>query len=93
MELRASMELGGGRGGQLGEDDSPFIVIEQIQPLSTNSACDKRYYHARQVVLPHGSPVLLLARQELDQPVARAVEPLERYYHTPLQYYRKAGLV
>ena len=44
MELRASMELGDGRGGQLGEEDTPFIVEEQIQPLSTNSARDVWYY-------------------------------------------------
>ena len=44
MELRATMELGDERGSQLGEEDSPFIVKEQIQPLSTNSACDTRYY-------------------------------------------------
>ena len=44
MELGATMELRDGRGSQLGEEDSLYIVEEQIQPLSTNSACDKRYY-------------------------------------------------
>ena len=44
MELGATMELGGGRGGQLDEEDTPYIVEEQIQPLSTNSACAMRYY-------------------------------------------------
>ena len=75
MELRATMELRDGRGSQLGEEDSPFIVIEQIQPLSTNSACEERYYHTRQAVLPQGpavlprgSVVLPLSRQELDEP-------------------------
>lgn len=50
-------------------------MIEQIQLLSTNSACEELYYRTRQavlpqgtVILPHGSAVLLLARQELDQP-------------------------
>ena len=38
------MELGGGRGSQLEEEDTPYIVEEQIQPLSTNSACAARYY-------------------------------------------------
>ena len=44
MELGATMEHGGGRGSQLEEEDTPYIVEEQIQPLSTNSACDARYY-------------------------------------------------
>ena len=44
MELGATMELGGGRDGQLEEEDTPYIVEEQIQPLSTNSACAARYY-------------------------------------------------
>ena len=78
MELRATMELRDGRGGQLGEEDTPYIVERQIQPLSTYSACDLRYYRSRQAVLP-------LARQELDQPccveaessiTARVVLPL-----------------
>ena len=44
MELGATMELGGGRDSQLEEEDTPYIVEEQIQPLSTNSACATRYY-------------------------------------------------
>ena len=44
MELGATMELWGKEVGQLGEEDSPYIVQEQIQPLSTNSARDERYY-------------------------------------------------
>ena len=74
MELRATMELGGGRGSQLGEEDSPYMVIEQIQPVSTYSARDKRYYRTQQAVLPHeptvlpqGPAVLPRPRQELAQ--------------------------
>ena len=52
------MELGGGRGGQLEEEDTPYIVEEQIQPLSTNSACDARYYRTGDAVLPLGHTVL-----------------------------------
>ena len=58
MELRATMELGGGRGGQLEEEDTPYIVEEQIQPLSTNSACDARYYRTGDTVLPLGHTIL-----------------------------------
>ena len=53
------MELGDGRGGQLEEEDTPFIVEEQIQPLSTNLARDTRYYRNNQAVLPHVPAVLL----------------------------------
>ena len=35
MELRATMELGDGRGGQLGKEEPPYIVKGQIQPLHT----------------------------------------------------------
>ena len=69
MELRAIMKLGDGKGSQLGEEDSPYIVIGQIQPLSTYSARDMRYYHTRHVVLPQG-PTLL--------PQSIAVLPLAR---------------
>ena len=69
------MELRDGRGSQLGEEDSPFIVVGQIQPLSTYSARDVRYYRTGHAVLPQGpavlprgAAVLPLARQELDQP-------------------------
>ena len=44
MELRATMELGDGRGRQLGEEDSSYIEIGQIQPLPIYSASDMRYY-------------------------------------------------
>ena len=70
MEIGATMELGDGRGSQLGEEDTPYIVEEQIQPLSTNSACEAWYYHAGDAVLPqghtvlpHGTTVLRLAQQ------------------------------
>ena len=52
MELGATIELRGGRGSQLEVGDTPFIVIGQIQPLSTYSARDLRYYRTRHVVLP-----------------------------------------
>ena len=58
MELGATVELEGERGGQLEEEDTPYIVEEQIQPLSTNSACAARYYHTRGAVLPQGHAVL-----------------------------------
>ena len=81
MELRATIGLGGGRGGQLGEEDSPFIVKEQIQLLSTYSARDERYYRTQQAVLPHepmvlpqGPVILSLARQELTQAYGKEAE-------------------
>ena len=81
MELRATMELGGGRGSQLGEEDSPFIVNEQIQPLSTYSIRDERYYRTQQAVLPHeptvlpqGPAVLPLVRQKLGQICGKEAE-------------------
>ena len=52
------MELGDGRGSQLGEEDTPYIVEEQIQLLSTTSACEARYYRAGDAVLPRGHTVL-----------------------------------
>ena len=58
MEIGATMELGDGRGSQLGEEDTPYIVEEQIQPLSTNPACIAWYYHVRAAVLPQGHAVL-----------------------------------
>ena len=58
MELGETMELGDRRDSQLGEEDSPFIVEEQIQPLSTNSAYNARYYHTEDVVLSPGPAVL-----------------------------------
>ena len=69
MELRATMELGDGRGSQLEEEDTPYIVEGQIQPLSTYSARDERYYRTQQVVLPHEPMVL---------PQGPAVLPLSR---------------
>ena len=77
------MELGDGRGGQLGEEDSPYIVQEQIQPLSTNSACEELYYRTRQavllqeiVVLPQGIAVLPLGGVVLPRPWQRPEEAL-----------------
>ena len=58
MELGATMELGDGRGGQLGEEDSPYIVGGQFQPLSINSAYDAWYYRNGDAVLPPGPAVL-----------------------------------
>ena len=58
MELGATMELRGGRGSQLEVVDTPFIVKEKIQPLSTCPACDVRYYRSRGAVLPQGPAVL-----------------------------------
>ena len=58
MELGATMELGDGRGSQLEEEVSPYIVIGQIQPLSTYSARDLWYYRSKQAVLPQGLTVL-----------------------------------
>ena len=80
------MELGDGRGGQLGEEDAPYIVEEQIQPLSTNGT---RYYRSAPRYYRTSS-------RNQNNPEAvrqRAVEPLARYYRSPLRYYRKAGLV
>ena len=99
MELGATKELGDGRGGQLGEEDTPYIVQEQIQPLSTNSACVAWYYRAGDAVLPQGHTVLpqyyrpCSRNQSIpDAMKQRAVEPLARYYCSPLLYYRKAGI-
>ena len=69
MELGATMELRDGRGSQLEVGDAPFIVMEKIQPLSTCSACDMRYYPSRGTVLPQGHAVLpwrttVLSRQQ-----------------------------
>ena len=58
MELGATMELRDGIGGQLGGEDTPYIVEEQIQPLSTNPACIAWYYHVRAAVLPQRHAVL-----------------------------------
>ena len=44
MEPGATMELRGGRGSELEVEDTPYIVVEKIQPLSTCSARDTRYY-------------------------------------------------
>ena len=59
MELGATMELRDGRGGQLEVGDTPFIVKEKIQPLSTCPACDMRYYRSWSAVLLQGARVLL----------------------------------
>ena len=44
MELGATMELRVGRDSQLKEEDTPFIAVDIIQPLSTYPARDMRYY-------------------------------------------------
>ena len=51
MELGETMELGDGRGSQLGEEDTPYIVEEQIQPLPPTQPAqrgtttpERRYY-------------------------------------------------
>ena len=69
MDLGATMELGDGRGGQLEEEDTLFIVMGQFQLLPTNLARDPRYYHTTGAVLPHGPAVL---------PRRTAVLPLPR---------------
>ena len=89
------MELGGGRGGQLEEEDTPYIVEEQIQPLSTNAACAARYYRRGTTTAgPRGTTAhaaeTRTAKNALKQ---RAVVLLARYYRSPLRYYRKAGAV
>ena len=56
------MELGeeevGERGSQLEVEDTPYIVVDKIQPLSTCSACDTRYYRSKGAVLPRRRAVL-----------------------------------
>jgi len=52
------MELRGGRGSQLEVEDIPYIVGEKIQPLSTSSARDSRYYRSKGAVLPRRRAVL-----------------------------------
>ena len=53
MELRASMELGDGRGGQLGEEDSPYIVMDKSnwyplnQPVTYGIAAPDRLYYRK----------------------------------------------
>ena len=93
MELRATMELGDGRGSQLGEEDSPFIVKEQIQPLSTNSACDMRFSRGTPTKHCGTTAGTVGAKTSPDALRQGAVEPLARYYRAPLRYYRKAGIV
>ena len=62
MELGATMELGDGRGSQLGEEDTPFIVKGQFQPLPTTqpvtrgtTAPQERYYRT-DLRYYHGGP-------------------------------------
>ena len=66
MELGATMELGDGRDSQLREEDTPYIVEEQIQPLSTNSACEARYNRVGDAVLPQGTAVVPAMQQHLN---------------------------
>ena len=77
------MELGKGRGSQLGEEDPPYIVRGQIQPLPTYSARDMRYYRISKRYYRTGlryyrsrgrSQVRLCCTRQ------RAVELPERYY-------------
>ena len=74
MELRATMELGDGRGGQLEEEDTPYIVWEKDPTITHQPARGQRYYRAWPAVLPQGRAVLLLATK--------------RYYRTAVRYYR-----
>ena len=96
MELRATMELGGGRGSQLEEEDTPYIVGEQIQPLSTNSACAARYYRRGTRYYRRAPRYYRPRSRDQNSHTAlrqRAVVLLARYYRSPLRYYRKAGAV
>ena len=52
------MELRGGKGSQLEVEDNPYIVVERIQPLSTSSARDTRYYRSKDAVLTRRRAVL-----------------------------------
>ena len=74
------MDLRDRRVSQLGEEDTPFIVKRQIQMLSTNSACDTRYYRIIQVVLSHVPTVL--PRKTAVLPWARQSLDLNRRAHT-----------
>ena len=71
------MELGEGRGSQLGEEDSPYIVREKIQPLPTYSARDMRYYR---ITKRHYRITKRHYRTGL------------RYYRREVQYYRSRGM-
>ena len=74
MELRAIMELGGGRGESTGKKGTPYIVWEKDPTITHQPAFGQRYYRAWPVVLPQGRAVLLLATK--------------RYYRTAVQCYR-----
>ena len=84
MELGATMELRVGRGSQLEEEDTPYIVERQIQPLSTYSAHDLWYYRPRPAVLLQGHAVLPLAAK-------RYYWKVMRYNRTGLWYYRNTS--
>ena len=74
MELRAIMELGGGRGESTGKKGTPYIVWEKDPTVTHQPARGQRYYRAWPAVLPQGRAVLLLATK--------------RYYRTAVRYYR-----
>ncbi len=86
MELGATMELGDGRDSQLEEEDTPYIVEEQIQPLSTSSAVGTRYY-GKGTWYYHRAPWYYRPcsrnQSSPDAMKQRAVEPLARYYRSP----------
>ena len=75
MELRAIIELGGGRGKSTGKKGTPYIVWEKDPTVTHQPARGQRYYRAWPAVLPQGRAVLLLATK--------------RYYRTAIRYYRE----
>ena len=74
MELRAIMELGGGRGKSTGKKGTPYIVCGKDPTVTHQPARGQRYYRAWPAVLLQGRAVLLLA--------------IKRYYRTAMRYYR-----
>ena len=88
MELRALMELLGEEVSQLEEEDTPYIVEEQIQPLSTNPASVARYYRVRAVVLPQGYAVLPQGHAVLPLAAKRYYRKVTRYNRAGPRYYR-----
>ena len=74
MELRAIMELGGGRGKSTGKKGTPYIVWDKDPTVTHQPAHGQRYYRTWPAILPQGRAVLLLATK--------------RYYRTAVRYYR-----